>query len=131
MNSVKTRVAELTIESPELIRIKLLDGSEIEKDDAQEVLEAIHKITEKKPYYLLTETAEHFTASNAARQHMADNIYKTSIAANAICLSSLTIRLFINSYIHFNRPKVPTRVFNSEAEAIKWMKSFPLKQIKT
>ena len=45
-------------------------------------------------------------------------------SANAILVSSFFNRLIVNIYLSINKPIVPTRLFNDEKEAIKWIKKF-------
>ena len=44
--------------------------------------------------------------------------------ANAIVVESLALRIGANFYLNFFRPKVITRVFNSEKDAAKWLSKF-------
>lgn len=44
--------------------------------------------------------------------------------ANAIVVDSLALRIGANFYLNFFKPKVPTRLFNSEQGAVKWLKKF-------
>ncbi len=122
MEKLKIHCAELSFHDKDIIRFKLLDDIDIEKKDAEEAIEAINTITQRKAYYLLTETGNHFTASAEAREYMANKIGSTSILANAIYLRSLPIRLIINVYVKINKPVVPTKVFNSEELALEWLK---------
>lgn len=122
MNQITVRCAELKIQDDKIIHIKLFDDIEIEKKDAEDVIVALNTLTEGKEYYLLTETISHFTATAEAKEYMANTIQTTSIVANAICVKSLTIRLLINAYIKLHKPKIPTRIFNSEALATEWLK---------
>jgi hypothetical protein len=121
MEILKIHCAELSFHDRNIIRFKLLDDIDIEKQDAEEAIEAINTITQGKKYYLLTETGNNFTASAESREYMASNIGSTSIVANAIYLKSLPIRLIINVYVKINKPVVPTKVFNSEALALEWL----------
>lgn len=121
MENLKIHCAELSFHNKDIIRFRLLDDIDIEKKDAEEAIEAINTITQRKKYYLLTETGNNFTASAEAREYMASNIGSTSILANAIYLKSLPIRLIINVYVKINKPVVPTKVFNSEELALEWL----------
>ncbi|MGZ3885614.1 MAG: DUF7793 family protein [Bacteroidia bacterium] len=44
--------------------------------------------------------------------------------ADALITDSLAMRLIANSYIKFNRPEVPTRMFSDEKKAIEWLHTF-------
>lgn len=121
MEKLIIHCAELSIHDKNIIRFRLLDDIDIEKKDAEEAIQAINTITNGKKYYLLTETGDNFTATAEARNYMAKNIGSTSIIANAIYLKSLPIRIIINVYVKFDKPVIPTKVFNTEQAAIQWL----------
>lgn len=50
--------------------------------------------------------------------------------ADAFLVRSLSVRLIANFFIRVTKPKIPTRLFTSEAEAFKWLESFKDKPLK-
>ncbi len=124
MKKLVIKCAELEIQGEDIIKIKLFDDYDFEKKDAEDIIHAINTISGGKSYYLLTLTGKHFTATTETREYMAGAISSTGIIANAICLSSLPIRLIINVYVRLNKPTVPTKTFNSEVTAIEWINDF-------
>ena len=62
----------------------------------------------------ISEEAKKFTATNpeslAAR------------SADSILIASFFNRLFVNIYLSFNKPVLPTKLFNSESDALNWIK---------
>ncbi len=44
--------------------------------------------------------------------------------ADAFLVKSLSMRLIANFFIRVTKPKIPTRLFTSEAEAIKWLEGY-------
>jgi hypothetical protein len=48
---------------------------------------------------------------------------------DAMVVKSIKERVLANFYLKFNRPKKPTKIFNSEEEAIKWLFSLEHKMV--
>ncbi len=48
--------------------------------------------------------------------------YRSHVAGTAIIIDSKISSYFANIYLRFSQPKVPTRLFTSEEEALKWIK---------
>lgn len=113
--------ADISIESDDLIKVKLFDNIDFEKKDAIELLKAFKELTAGNKYYMLTLTNDSFTATSEVREYVAENIASTGIIANAICIKSLPIRLIINAYVKFNKPSIPTKTFNTETVALEWI----------
>jgi hypothetical protein len=47
--------------------------------------------------------------------------YRPHVAGTAILVDSKMSSYFANVYLKFSRPKVPTRLFTNEEEAIQWL----------
>ena len=54
-----------------------------------------------------------------------DNFIKYRYA-DAFIVNSLPMRLLVNFYISFNKPKIPTKMFNNPESAREWI--YTLKQ---
>ncbi|MCD6018934.1 MAG: hypothetical protein K0S53_2055 [Bacteroidetes bacterium] len=121
MEKITISCADLSIESEDVVKVRLFDDIDFEIKEAGELLNAIKQLTAGKKFYLLTQTNESFTATSEVREYVAENIASTGIIANAICLKSLPIRFIINAYVKFNKPNVPTKTFNSESTALEWI----------
>jgi hypothetical protein len=48
--------------------------------------------------------------------------YRPHVAGTAIIIDSKISSYFANIYLRFSQPKVPTRLFTSEEEALNWIK---------
>jgi hypothetical protein len=47
--------------------------------------------------------------------------YREHVAGTAILIDSKISSYFANFYLKFSRPKVPTRLFTAEGEAMEWL----------
>lgn len=48
--------------------------------------------------------------------------YRPHVAGQAILINSKVSSYFANIFLKFNKPKVPTRLFTQEEEALGWLK---------
>jgi len=56
--------------------------------------------------------------------------YRPYVAGMAILMDSKISSYFANLFLTFSKPKVPTRLFTKEEEAIKWLKEQMAKRVK-
>jgi len=56
--------------------------------------------------------------------------YRPYVAGMAILMDSKISSYFANLFLTFSKPKVPTRLFTKEEEAIKWLKDQMAKRVK-
>jgi hypothetical protein len=55
--------------------------------------------------------------------------YRPHVAGQAILIDSKVSSYFANIFLKFSRPKVPTKLFTAEEEAISWLKEQMQKKI--
>ena len=54
--------------------------------------------------------------------------YRSYVAGQAILIESKISSYFANLFLKFSRPKVPTKLFTKENEALAWLKTQMAKQ---
>lgn len=57
--------------------------------------------------------------------------YRPHVAGTAIIVDSRISSYFANIYLKFSQPKVPTRLFTKEEEAVNWLQEQMQKRLKT
>jgi hypothetical protein len=57
--------------------------------------------------------------------------YRAHVAGQAIVIDSKISSYFANLFLKFSQPKVPTRLFTNEEEAILWLKEQMKKRLKS
>ncbi|MGE0088406.1 MAG: hypothetical protein AB7S50_02900 [Bacteroidales bacterium] len=70
-----------------------------------------------------------FFVDSKTREYAAAQ-FRPHVAGQAILVESRISSNFANLFLTFSRPKVPTRLFTKEDEAIKWLKEQLEKRIK-
>ena len=85
---------------------------------------AAQKISKRKKHLVLLDARGFMTGSDKAKAFCASQSPLTYRIAVAVLVDSLAVRLRCNAFIQFNKPKVPTRVFSEEQQAMDWLKEF-------
>lgn len=90
-----------------------------------DIIKEIHtegvRLSEGKPYYIITDVRIELSSSSETRKYGADIEFIKYHLAHAIVANSLPVRLLSNFFININKPKVPTRLFKDEANARLWI----------
>jgi len=124
MKTIQTKAATLSYDPNErLLHMTILEGAEIELENAIENYEAAVVLTGDTKHLLLVDAHATVYVSKEARAYSAE-LKPNSPIAMAVIVSSTANRLIGNFYINFNKPKVPSRIFSSEEKAIEWLKGF-------
>jgi hypothetical protein len=124
MDKIILPQAEIYFIEDHILKIDMLHNEEMELEQMKEVVHSGIKLANGKPYCLLADLRRSIGSStNEARQYAADHSFPPNKIADAIIIGSLAKKLMANFYIQFNKPKSPTRIFNSESSAIKWLNS--------
>lgn len=123
MKKHTTSKAEITYNTDNIIRIKIFQGNELEEKDIKEIIKRCDEITGKKRHLVLLDGRGDVTATKEAREYGGNHISKTRIA-EAILVETTANKLMANVYVSYNKPRIPTKIFTVEEEALKWLKSF-------
>lgn len=125
MNKIVTRTAELTYNSiSRILKIKVLEGSDIELADALQNYEATKILTKNDRYLVLVDGRVNLSVSREARAFAAQSQNNSESIASALVITSTANKLIGNFYINVNKPHIPTRIFSSEEKAVEWLQGF-------
>ncbi|MCW3070417.1 MAG: hypothetical protein JWO44_307 [Bacteroidetes bacterium] len=124
MNKITTRTAELSYDAnSRILRIKIIEGSEIELADALQNHEATKILTKNERHLVLVDGRVNLSVSREARNYAASKDHEGAIAS-AMIITSTANKLIGNFYINVNKPVIPTKIFSSEEKAIEWLEGF-------
>ncbi|MFI5203152.1 MAG: hypothetical protein ACHQF2_01555 [Flavobacteriales bacterium] len=106
---------------PGIMRFEIIDMAEI---DIKEV-DAMHafsmEFTQGRQYATLFVAGPMLNISKEAREHGTNSKFHKGLVCQAIIINSLAHRILGNFIVRFNRGITETRLFSTEAEAIKWL----------
>lgn len=126
MKTIQTKVAIISYNSIErIVYMKILDGAEIELENAIQNQDAVKQLTNNEKHLLVVDARGiDVYVSKDARTFSANRKAGDPCIAKAFIVNSTANRLIGNFYINFNKPNIPTKIFSSEEKAIEWLKSF-------
>jgi len=124
---IKTRVAILSMEEDDIIRMTLDHKNGLDIDDIKDILSGILKITGGKKALILGKSIHYNTPSREVRAFAADFVNTDIIQAAATVASNIMIKVAANFFLKINKPPFPFKVFTEEKEAILWLKSLKTK----
>ena len=92
--------------------------------DAQKNVEIMHQLADGQKRPVLVEMKQIKNMDGDARAYSAGDNVESITLALAMVIGSTPGKTLGNLWLGINKPSFPTRMFNSETEAIKWLKGF-------
>jgi hypothetical protein len=93
-------------------------------DDAREIIQAVVSLAGGQRRPALVNLAGIKSMSRDARLYFANEETARVHSAIALLVESPLNRAIGNFFMGFNKPQTPTRLFTSEAAALKWLREF-------
>lgn len=107
-----------------IIRGIFLDKADVSHEDAVDNIAATAQLTGGRRFPVLVDLRRCRSQSAEARAYLAGPQALAVTLAVALVIENPLSRMIGNFYLGFNRPPVPTRLFNSVAEAEGWLSAF-------
>ncbi len=125
----KTKVIELNayytwMGDDGIARTKVKPMSDVTLKDAKENSIAVNSLHIKKDFPLLIDSRDIRSITKEARDYFSMNNRESHVIAFGIIIGSPLSRIIGNFFMGLNKPRVPTRLFKNEAEALKWLKAY-------
>lgn len=115
----------LQLVEPGIIKLSVVEGIEMEVEDAKQMIAGAMKIANGKDYVILFDANKSGTISHEAREEFARSKKRKAVA---IVTNSLANKLLGNFFINFHKPTSASRIFNDEKSALEWLRSEVAKQ---
>ncbi len=107
-----------------IVRTKIKPGSEVTVEYARENSAAVNSLFTGKKFPLLIDSRGIKSMTRDARNQFTTKGRETNTLAFAIIIDSPLSRVIGNFFMGINKPAVPTRLFDNEVEAVKWLKPY-------
>ena len=120
-NTIDLTFATVTLRKDGLVHTHIKLKEAVSLDQAKKLKEAYVKLTkgEKIPHLF---TANKFVIIERDVMEYMKNVANKYGKADAFVISALPQKIMGNFYLKFVKPNVPTKLFQSEEKAIKWLK---------
>ncbi|MDQ3048354.1 MAG: hypothetical protein M3R27_12455 [Bacteroidota bacterium] len=124
MDKIRTSTTELYVDDDGILRVKVFANAVVTLEMIKVNYAVYKELLGDKKVLLLIDSREKYTFTKEARAYAASTEVALNRIATAFVVASFGGWLIASVYIRFNKPAIPTRMFASEAKALKWLKSF-------
>ncbi len=106
----------------QIVFVRIKDGAEITTETMEEQWSVQKEMVGRGTYAVLVDGKKNYTLYPEVREYMAAYQPQGRVATALVANKNLATLMIANFYLRFNRPKVPTRMFKEEEEAVLWLK---------
>ncbi len=107
-----------------ILIVRLQEGLEITAPILENINREGIKLANQTKFCVLADVRLNISSTPEARRFGADNIYMKHHLAYAMLADSTPVILLSNFFIRVNQPKIPTKLFKKEADALAWLEQF-------
>jgi hypothetical protein len=107
-----------------IVRTKVKPNFDVTLGHAMENSEAVNSLRKGNKFPLLIDARDIHSITREAREFFTTRGRDTNINCMAVLIRSTISRVIGNFFMGINKPAVPTRLFESEKDAEKWLKKF-------
>jgi hypothetical protein len=116
--------------SKKILYFRITQDIDIDIPEINEMIRYAQEMVGDVPHYGIVNFGMHVGSTNEARKIYADSDYiQKNRVADAFVVESLALKLIANFFIKVTKPKVPTRMFNTELDAVNWIYSLVQKEV--
>jgi hypothetical protein len=121
MKKIELHHSIILLRNDGIIELHTNENHEYVIKDVIENVDSFGALTNGKKAPVLIIGGAFTSVSKEARSYMASHESLKYSLKEAFLLNSLAQKLLINFYIKFDKPLIPTKVFNCKDEAINWL----------
>lgn len=114
----------------DVLYVKMKEGINLGQPEMEELLKQAVEFTSPNNYFAVIDTTSPYDSSLEARNFYAESEYSKYRYADAFIVNSLPMRLLVNFFITFNRPKIPSKMFNNAESAYEWIHTLKQEMLK-
>lgn len=127
--TLDTPFALLSFED-DVLYVKMKEGVNLGQVEMEELLKQAVAFTAPNKYFAIVDTTATYDSTPESRSFYAESDYSKYRYADAFIVNSLPMRLLVNFFITFNKPKIPSKMFNNEENAYEWINSLKKEMLK-
>lgn len=121
LKSIEFEYANIQMLANGIIKIEMFDGHIIDLEECVQITIAQGKLLGGKQglMFMVADSTTQFT--NSAREFSASKEGLRFSIAEALVIQNLAQKILVSFYLKINKPAKPSKAFNSEEDAIKWL----------
>ena len=124
VNSIDTEKCFVKLRSDGILQFDVKNVDEITAEDIKTIDKAAEEIASGKKYPQLVMFKYFLNINSEAREYASTKESNKTNKASAFVVNNIALKLVGNVYIAFNKPVVPTRLFDTEEKAVEWLNTF-------
>lgn len=124
MNKITTSVAEMHVDVDGILNIKIFPNVLLTLEKVKEYYIISKEIVGNKKALVLFDGSEEYSITEEAKFFGASKEVTDTRIAVAYITNSIANKLMFNLYLSVNKPEVPTKMFSSKENGLKWLKTF-------
>jgi hypothetical protein len=105
-----------------IIQLNAYSGFYGDLEDGKNIVNTFKKLKGQDKCLILIVSASDATLTKENREFIASAEVSKIVKADAFVIRGLALRVLMNGYMKINKPNRPTRFFNNEEDAVKWLK---------
>ena len=122
----KCKIGLISLRSDKILMFKPLDGvTTCNIENLKEMYSIYMDITKGVPHLYYTDNTNIRSFGPEERTYVSSNFHHFAIAS-AIKENSPLTRFITHSMIYLNKPQIPLKMFKTEEDCIKWLKSLDI-----
>ena len=124
METVKTvpNKANISMGVDKILKIEFIPKSDINLEDAKEIVRIASEVAGNVTHCNLVDMRRMTFMNNEARKYFAQQD-KATINAVGVIINSKVQRSLVNLYFKFSNPVKPTKMFETQEDALVWLKA--------
>ena len=126
INEVDLNEATVSLTSDDIVYVYMKDNCVLDVELQMTLFDVYHKVTGGKLTPFIFHGGENVSTTKEARENFKKIEEQFPISASAVIANNLAYKLVANFYLQFYKPKRPYKVFNTEKDALKWLKCLSL-----
>ena len=130
METIELKTASVHLRKDGIMHVHIKEGNEMQLTDAIQVVEAMGKLGMKQKFPLLIDCGEFASVDKEVRMFSASKEANIYTLAEAVAYHSFAHKLLADFYVNYNKPAIPTKVFQNNEEGIDWLKTFQKQESK-
>jgi len=116
--------SEIFLRKDGIVFISFIKDSAMDLNSCNELYVAYTELLDEKKYPFLYVIGDYVTFTNEARNYFSTKKGSQYSRVDAFVFTSLAHKLLANFYMKVNKPKIPTKFFNSKNEAEAWLTKY-------
>ena len=123
VKEIELKFAQLSLYDPPLVKVEMHGNVLITETESREINNKIGELSGGKEIPVLMVAEELTQFDSTARTFSASEEGMRYTLGDAFVVRNIAQRLIASFYLSFNKPKKPSKIFDSEEAAMKWLYS--------